>query len=135
MTTEVTRRVQDDIFDRIFEIKRMLPGYMTGRKKFEIPGFDYDTASHDSSTLGGNSGSAVIDIETGEVVALHFAGVYLESNFAVSMFDLASDTRVTGAGVQFSGGVPSQADFYGPIWAGADSMETVDSPNVARRRK
>jgi V8-like Glu-specific endopeptidase len=32
---------------------------------------------HDSSTLGGNSGSAVIDTETGEVLALHFGGEYL----------------------------------------------------------
>jgi hypothetical protein len=29
--------------------------------------------THDASTLGGNSGSAVIDVQTGQLVALHFA--------------------------------------------------------------
>ena len=38
---------------------------------------------HDASTLGGNSGSAVIDLETGEAVGLHFAGSYLQANYAV----------------------------------------------------
>ena len=38
---------------------------------------------HDCSTLGGNSGSVVLSLETGEAVGLHFAGRFLEANFAV----------------------------------------------------
>jgi len=37
--------------------------------------------------LGGNSGSAIIDTEPGEVVALHFAGEYLRGNYAVPMYE------------------------------------------------
>ena len=39
--------------------------------------------NHDSTTLGGNSGSAVIDVRTGKVAALHFAGVEGEANFCI----------------------------------------------------
>ena len=45
--------------------------------------------THDASTLGGNSGSAVIDIDSGDIVALHFAGEYLKANYAVPMYELA----------------------------------------------
>ena len=47
--------------------------------------------THDASTLGGNSGSAIIDVDSGEVVALHFAGEYLKANYAVPMYELARD--------------------------------------------
>ena len=56
--------------------------------------------THDCSTLGGNSGSAVIDVNSGDVVALHFAGEYLKQNYAVPMADLAEDSEVTDAGVE-----------------------------------
>ena len=49
--------------------------------------------THDSSTLGGNSGSALIDVATGRVVGLHFAGRYLEANYAVP----TPSSRSTGA--------------------------------------
>ena len=38
---------------------------------------------HDCTTLGGNSGSVLLDLATGEAVGLHFSGVYLRSNYAV----------------------------------------------------
>lgn len=52
------------IFGGIFDVKRLAPG--------KIKGFENDLLLHDCSTLKGNSGSAVIDIETGKVVGLHF---------------------------------------------------------------
>jgi hypothetical protein len=42
-----------------------------------------DVSLHDCTTLGGNSGSVVLDVKTGEAVGLHFAGLYRESNRAV----------------------------------------------------
>lgn len=39
--------------------------------------------THDCSTLGGNSGSCVVDLERNKVVGLHFGGSYLEGNSAV----------------------------------------------------
>jgi endonuclease G, mitochondrial len=41
------------------------------------------TLTHDCSTLGGNSGSVVLSLDTGQAVGLHFAGRFLEANFAV----------------------------------------------------
>ena len=42
-----------------------------------------DVVLHDCSTLGGNSGSVVLDLATGQAVGLHFAGRFLEANYAV----------------------------------------------------
>ena len=61
-------------------------------------------ATHDCSTLGGNSGSAVIDLDTGEVLALHFGGLYHEKNYCVPAFELSRDDRVIATGIQFAGG-------------------------------
>ena len=58
-----------------------------------------ETLTHDASTLGGNSGSALIDPSTGFVLGLHFGGRYLERNYAVPARALAEDPRVADAGV------------------------------------
>jgi endonuclease G len=114
--------LQLDIFDRVFEVKRLAPGRFHGRRDYKRNGVTYKTVAHDSSTLGGNSGSAVIDCDTGDVVALHFAGEYLVANWAVSMLDLAQDSRIVDSGVNFNPDqrVDPDGDFYGPIWAQAD---------------
>jgi endonuclease G len=67
---------QARIFTNIFDVKRLAPGeILEAGSSFFL--------THDCSTLGGNSGSPVIDIETGAVVGLHFGGRFLEENFAV----------------------------------------------------
>src|SRR5262245_11517298 len=73
-------RVPDDqlmqsIFGNVYNKKRLAPGQVTKTR--------HDVLLHDCSTLGGNSGSVVLDLETGEAVGLHFAGRFLETNFAV----------------------------------------------------
>ena len=40
--------------------------------------------THDATTLGGNSGSVVLDITTGYAIALHFGGIEGETNSAVA---------------------------------------------------
>jgi len=70
------------IFGSIYDVKRLAPG-----KIFTSP--QSGILQHDCSTLGGNSGSLVLDITTGEAVGLHFAGKYLEGNFAVSAAKVA----------------------------------------------
>jgi len=67
---------QARIFANIFDVKRLAPGEITNVNG----GFVF---THDCTTLGGNSGSPVIDIETGSVVGLHFAGEFLLNNYAV----------------------------------------------------
>ncbi len=64
-------------FGDTFDVKRFAPG----RVSFRAAGQHYFV--HDCTTLGGNSGSAAIDLDTGKAVGLHFAGIYLQGNFAV----------------------------------------------------
>ncbi|GEP50932.1 serine protease [Flavobacterium noncentrifugens] len=63
------------VFKNIYDKKRLAPGIILKVKEHEL--------QHDCSTLGGNSGSAVISLATGKAVGLHFAGLYLQANFAV----------------------------------------------------
>lgn len=64
------------IFGDVYGVKRFAPGEV--RNVFD------GNFTHDCTTLGGNSGSVVIDVNTGAAVGLHFAGEYLQANFAVS---------------------------------------------------
>lgn len=73
-------RIPDDqlmhhIFGDVYDKKRLAPGQVTEVRK--------DVLLHDCSTLGGNSGSVLLDLATGQAVGLHFAGRFLEANFAV----------------------------------------------------
>ena len=123
------QRVQERIFRGTYYVKRFQPGILRGRRDVKSYERMISAVTHDCSTLGGNSGSAVIDIESGTVVGLHFAGAYLDANYAVSPFDLAADPRVAtlaSAGVQFSGRVEPRGDFYGPLtsaWSAVDRGE------------
>lgn len=58
-----------------YDVKRAAPG-------FTMPSSD-GSMQHDCTTLGGNSGSVVLDLAKGKAVGLHFAGLYQEANYAV----------------------------------------------------
>ena len=66
----------DAIYGGTYDVKRVAPGKMGAMAR--------GWATHDCTTLGGNSGSVVLDMKTGEAVALHFAGLYMVENYAVS---------------------------------------------------
>jgi endonuclease G len=68
---------QARIFGGVFDIKRLAPGEIIGIH-------DGGIFSHDCTTLGGSSGSLVVDVETGAAAGLHFAGLYLEANYAIT---------------------------------------------------
>ncbi len=65
-----------NIFRDIYDVKRLAPGYL-------MPASDAATIQHNCSTLGGNSGSAVLEVQTGYAVGLHFGGRFETANFAV----------------------------------------------------
>lgn len=111
--------LQNRIFGGVFDVKRLQPGFLRQRRKIDSFENRVNAITHDASTLGGNSGSAVIDVKTGQVVALHFAGLYLDANFAVPAYELARDGRVVDAGVQFAGHVEQTNDWAGR-WLIAD---------------
>lgn len=75
-----TRNDLDDqarIFDDIYEVKRFAPG------RIKDPNADANAFTHICTTLGGNSGSTVIDIAKGSAVGLHFGGREGQANYAV----------------------------------------------------
>jgi endonuclease G len=115
--------LQNRIFRGAFSVKRMQPGLIHGREDIESFGHVVSAITHDSSTLGGNSGSAAVDVASGAVVALHFAGVYLKANYGVPSWELARDRRVVEAGVAFDGAVGGGGGGMLPsdrFWSEAD---------------
>jgi Trypsin-like peptidase domain len=67
---------QQRIFDGIYNVKRLAPGQITAIVA-------QDLVNHDATTLGGNSGSVVVDLASGKAMALHFGGIEGDRNEAV----------------------------------------------------
>jgi hypothetical protein len=63
------------IFGDVYEKKRLAPGKIISVTAEEL--------QHDCSTLGGNSGSPTIDLNSGNALGLHFSGLFMQANFAV----------------------------------------------------
>jgi endonuclease G, mitochondrial len=83
------------IFRDVFDVKRLQPGrtigYSTARSAVE----------HDCSTLGGNSGSPLVDLETNLVIGLHFGGTYGVGNYAVPLWMLVDDPLLKAGSIDF----------------------------------
>jgi len=71
------------IFGNKFGVKRGAPGYVTGASPQASKLF------HDCSTLGGNSGSPLVTMASGDVVGLHSGGGFLWRNESVDCVALA----------------------------------------------
>jgi endonuclease G len=67
--------LMEHIFGKVYNKKRLAPGAVTVVDGTQI--------LHNCSTLGGNSGSAVVDLKSGEALGLHFSGTFLTTNYAV----------------------------------------------------
>lgn len=67
--------LMEDIFGKTYNKKRLAPGGVTSVEQTRI--------LHNCTTLGGNSGSAVIDLDSGKALGLHFSGSFLATNYAV----------------------------------------------------
>ena len=83
------------IFSGVYEVKRLQPGLITAAPD------DAGSFTHDCSTLGGNSGSPVIDLATHQVVGLHYGGGYLSANNAIPLWKLADDELLRTARINF----------------------------------
>lgn len=77
------------IFSGVYEKKRLAPGRVTSVNNRD------KTITHDCSTLGGSSGSCIIDLSTNSVIGLHFKGQYLKENTAVLLPELTSDALLS----------------------------------------
>eukprot|EP01116_Phalansterium_solitarium_P014501 TRINITY_DN321_c2_g1_i2.p1 TRINITY_DN321_c2_g1~~TRINITY_DN321_c2_g1_i2.p1 ORF type:complete len:549 (+),score=217.15 TRINITY_DN321_c2_g1_i2:144-1790(+) len=67
----------ENYFKNIYNVKRIAPGDLTEY-------VDESHLKHDATTLGGNSGSVVLDMYTGSAVGLHYGGLVHEYNIAVT---------------------------------------------------
>lgn len=110
------------VFGDIFEVKRLAPGMIIESEA------EPNVFTHDCSTLGGNSGSLVYDIEAGEALGLHFAGQFRQANFAVRAGVLLRTLRrlriavpVPGPSAPPAGDEPEAAE--GPTAASLDGRE------------
>jgi endonuclease G len=63
------------IYGKIYNKKRLAPGSVWGVEPTRI--------LHNCTTLGGNSGSVVLDLDSGKALGLHCAGSFLNTNYAV----------------------------------------------------
>jgi endonuclease G len=74
-----------EVFGNIYGVKRLAPGQLQELSGQPI-GDGNTYLLHDSSTLGGNSGSPIVDLESNRVIGLHFSGSFQEANFAWPMW-------------------------------------------------
>lgn len=84
------------VFGGRFGLKRLQPGEILA--VFEPS----KLFNHDCSTLGGNSGSCVVDLATNRVLGLHFSGLQGEWNQAIALWTLRDDPLLRSVGVQFA---------------------------------
>jgi endonuclease G len=99
-TEEILQQIQ--IFRAIFDRKRLQPGRLMGMKQTISFGKEVGALAHDCSTLGGNSGSTLMDVEGETILGLHFGGDYLVANYAVPSWELAANQRLRDEGVLFT---------------------------------
>ncbi len=100
-----------------FDSKHMCPGFVDAVEIKTFEGRTGRALGHDSSTLTGNSGSPVVDLQSGSVVGLHFKGNTDGLNWAVPSSEIASDTRMIDSGIAFDGVAVAQAGPWETAWA------------------
>jgi endonuclease G, mitochondrial len=67
--------LMERIYGKVYNKKRLAPGSVTRVEEALL--------WHNCTTLGGNSGSVVFDLNSGQALGLHFSGSFLVTNYAV----------------------------------------------------
>jgi endonuclease G, mitochondrial len=67
--------LMENLYGKIYDKKRLAPGAVTRVEPTRL--------LHNCTTLGGNSGSVVLDLDSGMALGLHFSGSFLATNYAV----------------------------------------------------
>ncbi|MDB5581547.1 MAG: putative protease [Bradyrhizobium sp.] len=67
--------LMERIYGGLYNKKRLAPGGITRVEATQV--------WHNCTTLGGCSGGALISLDTGEALGLHFSGTFLTTNYAV----------------------------------------------------
>lgn len=132
------QQTQQRIFRGVYFVKRLAPGTLKPEATEAVDtvyGHKVEAMIHNCSTLGGNSGSAVLVLprnegDKPEVAGLHFAGAYLHANYAVPARSLAEDPRVVDAGVSFAQAPPApepKPEVYDEYWNNIGSLPETPS--------
>ncbi|PBC08178.1 serine protease [Mesorhizobium sp. WSM3859] len=129
--------VTNQVFGGVFQVKRLQPGTIGGsgatarQARLDYKSYDklVPTMLHNASTLGGNSGSAIVDPGSGQVMGLHFAGEYLKFNCGVPACELAKDARIVDAGVTFEGNPQPQGGPYHGYWERTGEVQATAARN------
>ncbi len=90
---EVADNMLFRLFRGVFGVKRFAPGLVStglgGLAQDSVPSRSF---GHDSSTLGGNSGSCIVALDgTWDVIGLHFGGSQQIENFAHAITRISGD--------------------------------------------
>jgi type II secretory pathway predicted ATPase ExeA len=96
----VSSELINAVFKNIFDVKRLQPGYLLSLIPSELK------FTHDCFTLGGNAGSPVVNLETGQVIGVHLGGQAPTAaspgrKEAVALWMLKDDPMFINAGVTF----------------------------------
>jgi hypothetical protein len=83
-------------------LKRVSPGQLVALVDGLPVAANKPRGSHDSSTLGGNSGSPVVDFDDHYVVALHYAGQYGVANYAIPLWLVKDEPLFADNGITFA---------------------------------
>jgi len=83
-------------------LKRVSPGQLVALVEDLPIAANKPRGSHDGSTLGGSSGSPVLDFDNHRVVALHYSGQYGVANYAVPLWLVKDDPFFTDNGIAFA---------------------------------
>lgn len=121
------QRIYGDRYDK----KRLAPGEVTRVEAGQI--------LHNCTTLGGNSGSVVLDLKSGRALGLHFSGRFLSSNFAVRADTVRARLDDVRRGLSRERSAPSQPPKGGDASARAmprrvTSVRAPPPPPSDRRR-
>ena len=77
--------LMERIYGRMYNKKRLAPGGVTRVEKARL--------LHNCTTLGGNSGSVVFDLDNGHALGLHFSGTFLDDELCGARRRREEDTR------------------------------------------
>ena len=110
-------QLMNDLFDGLYDVKRFSPGLITGRRSGGV------IVLGDYTSLGGNSGSPVLALATGQAVGLHFAGAFRDTNYAVASDIVAAALARTTTAVAVDE-LPEEAATSPPeTFAGRDGYD------------
>jgi endonuclease G len=113
------QRLMQSIFGDVYDTKRLAPGQVTAVRPQSL--------LHDCSTLGGNSGSVLVDLASGKAIGVHFAGRFLEANYAVPAALVAE--RLEAVRRRMASGTRTGTDA-GPPGTGADGSAGAPPPGT-----